>query len=126
MASVEEHYDQVFADVYSWMSGGWEAALARNIEFFAAHGIAPRKSAVAVDLGAGCGFQSIPLARLGFSVTAIDLDRKLLDELIEHAEDLEIDTIRAISRLSPSTRRRKSSSSSAWSTRCCTCRRKTR
>ena len=93
MASVEQHYDQVLADVYSWMSGGFETALARNIEFFARHGIAPRKSAVAVDLGAGCGFQSIPLARLGFTVTAIDLDRKLLDELIEHAEDLEIDTI---------------------------------
>ena len=35
----------------------------------------------AIDLGAGCGFQAIPLARLGFSVTAIDLDRKLLAEL---------------------------------------------
>ena len=46
-----------------------------------------------MDLGAGCGFQSIPLARLGFAVTAIDLDRKLLDELTEHAEELEIDTI---------------------------------
>jgi precorrin-6B methylase 2 len=75
------------------MSGGFDAAIARNVEFFARHGIAPKRSAVAVDLGAGCGFQSIPLARLGFTVTAIDLDRKLLDELVEHAEDLEIDTI---------------------------------
>ena len=93
MASVEQHYDQVLADVYSWMSGGFEVAVARNAELFARHDISPKKSAVAVDLGAGCGFQSIPLARLGFTVTAIDLNRKLLDELIEHAEDLEIDTI---------------------------------
>ena len=47
----------------------------------------------AVDLGAGCGFQAIPLARLGFSVTAIDLDRKLLAELQAHAGDENIETV---------------------------------
>jgi SAM-dependent methyltransferase len=93
VATVEQHYDRVLSDVYSWMAGGFGAALARNADFFAAHGIAPRGGGVALDLGAGCGFQSIPLARLGFAVTAIDLDRKLLDELHEHAEDLEIETI---------------------------------
>lgn len=94
MPSVEQHYDRVLADVYSWMLGGFEAALARNSEFFAKLGIAPRGSRLAVDLGAGCGFQSIPLARLGFSVTAIDLDRKLLDELREHAGDADIAIVR--------------------------------
>ena len=48
-------------------------------------GITPARSGRAVDLGAGCGFQSIPLARLGFAVTAIDIDRKLLDELHRNA-----------------------------------------
>jgi hypothetical protein len=46
-----------------------------------------------VDLGAGCGFQSIPLARLGFVVTAIDTDRKLLDELRAHAGQADIDVV---------------------------------
>jgi SAM-dependent methyltransferase len=90
VASVEQHYDQVLSDVYSWMYGGYDAALARYREFFASRGITPARSGRAVDLGAGCGFQSIPLARLGFAVTAIDIDRKLLDELSEHAGDADI------------------------------------
>jgi SAM-dependent methyltransferase len=90
VANVEQHYDQVLSDVYSWMYGGYDAALARYAEFFSSRGITPTRSGRAVDLGAGCGFQSIPLARLGFAVTAIDIDRKLLDELSEHAGDAEI------------------------------------
>ena len=93
MATVEEHYDRLLADVYSWMYGGWEAALARYTEFFAARGIAPRGSRRVVDLGAGCGFQAIPLARLGFQVTAIDFDRKLLAELEAHAGAEKIETV---------------------------------
>jgi 2-polyprenyl-3-methyl-5-hydroxy-6-metoxy-1,4-benzoquinol methylase len=94
MANVEQHYDQLLSDVYSWMAGGFDNAIARNTEFFAKHGIEPMRSKIALDLGAGCGFQSIPLARLGFAVTAIDSDRKLLDELQEHAEGLPIATVR--------------------------------
>jgi len=90
VANVEQHYDQVLSDVYSWMYGGYDAALARYTEFFSSRGVTPTLSGRAVDLGAGCGFQSIPLARLGFAVTAIDIDRKLLDELSEHAGDAEI------------------------------------
>jgi 2-polyprenyl-3-methyl-5-hydroxy-6-metoxy-1,4-benzoquinol methylase len=92
--SVEQHYDQVLADVYSWMLGGFDAGVARNSEFFAKRGIAPKGSRIAIDLGAGCGFQSIPLARLGFAVTAIDLDRKLLEELRKNAGDAEIAIVR--------------------------------
>jgi 16S rRNA G527 N7-methylase RsmG len=84
MPSVEQHYADVLSEVYSWMFGGFEAGVAKNVEFFEQHHITPRGSATAIDLGAGCGFQSIPLARRGFSVTAVDLDRKLLDELIAH------------------------------------------
>lgn len=94
MATVEQHYDEVLADVYSWMLGGFDAALARNRELFRTLGVQPRDSRSAIDLGAGCGFQSIPLAELGFKVTAIDLDRKLLDELRAHAGSLPIDTVR--------------------------------
>jgi 2-polyprenyl-3-methyl-5-hydroxy-6-metoxy-1,4-benzoquinol methylase len=93
MATVAEHYNRVLADVYSWMYGGWDAQLARYTEFFAARGIAPRASKRAIDLGAGCGFQAIPLARLGFDVKAIDLDRKLLAELEAHVDGEKIETI---------------------------------
>jgi precorrin-6B methylase 2 len=94
MASVEQHYERVLADVYSWMYGGWDVALPRNEEFFTRHAIVPRGSRRAIDLGAGCGFQSIPLARRGFVVTAIDLDGQLLDELRAHANDSAIDVVR--------------------------------
>jgi 2-polyprenyl-3-methyl-5-hydroxy-6-metoxy-1,4-benzoquinol methylase len=93
MATVEEHYNRVLADVYSWMYGGWDAQVARYTEFFTARGVAPRSSRRAIDLGAGCGFQAIPLARLGFDVKAIDLDRKLLAELEAHVKDETIETI---------------------------------
>jgi len=93
MATVEEHYSRVLADVYSWMYGGWDAQVARYTESFAARGIAPRASKRAIDLGAGCGFQAIPLARLGFDVKAIDLDRKLLAELEAHLAGEKIETI---------------------------------
>lgn len=93
MPTVEDHYNRLLADVYSWMYGGWDGALARYTEFFASRGIAPRAGKRAVDLGAGCGFQAIPLARLGFSVAAIDLDRKLLKELEQHLDGEDVETI---------------------------------
>lgn len=44
-------------------------------------------------MGAGSGFQSIPLAENGFSVTAIDLSQKLLNELKENARGLSVYTV---------------------------------
>jgi hypothetical protein len=93
MPTVAEHYSRLLADVYSWMYGGWDAALARYADFFESHGIAPQGGKRAIDLGAGCGFQAIPLARRGFSVTAIDLDCKLLAELEQHKGGEEIETV---------------------------------
>jgi SAM-dependent methyltransferase len=94
LANVEQHYDEVLSDVYSWMYGGYDAALARYTAFFASRGIKPSGSGRAVDLGAGCGFQSITLARLGFAVTAIDIDRKLLEELRRNAGELRLTIVR--------------------------------
>ena len=93
MASVKTHYEQLLSGVYSWMSGGFEAAVQRNTQFFNDHGITPKGSGVAVDLGAGCGFQSIPLAKAGYSVTAIDLDQNLINQLKEQSKQLEIAAI---------------------------------
>ncbi len=88
MATVKEHYDRVLSDVYSWMFGGFEDGLKRNTDFFKKHEIQPVRSGLAIDLGAGCGFQTIPLAKAGFSVTAIDIDGKLLNELKNHVGTL--------------------------------------
>lgn len=93
MATIKQHYAEVLADVYSWMSGGFDRALSKNVEFFQKYNISPKESGIAIDLGAGCGFQSIPLAQLGFSVTAIDLDEKLLKELKANSGKLRIETI---------------------------------
>ena len=75
------------------MFGGFDRGIQQNLEFFKKNNIIPMGSGVAVDLGAGCGFQSIPLARIGFSVTAIDLDKKLLNELKENSGEADITTI---------------------------------
>ncbi len=93
MSTVKQHYDEVLSDVYSWLYGGFENSIQQNIEFFKKHQIIPQGSGIAIDLGAGCGFQSIPLAKSGYTVTAIDLDAKLLDELKRNSDDLEIMTI---------------------------------
>ena len=90
MPSSKEHYAQVLSPVYSWMFGGFQAALERNNEFFERHELSPKKTKIAVDLGAGCGFQSIPLAQAGYNVTSIDLDKNLLSELDQHAKGLSI------------------------------------
>lgn len=81
MATVEKHYQDVLSDVYSWMLGGYDVQLPKYRAFFDVHNLKPAGSGVAVDLGAGCGFQSIPLSELGYAVTAIDLDDSLLQEL---------------------------------------------
>lgn len=93
MASVKEHYDNLLASCYSWMCGGSELKLTKNRAFFRDHNIRPAHSAAAVDLGAGSGFQSIPLAEAGFNVTAIDVSRNLLAELNKAAGKLAIRTI---------------------------------
>ncbi len=94
MATVEDHYEKVLSEVYSWMFGGFESGLQRNVDFIERHNLFPVHSRLAIDLGAGCGFQSIPLASKGFSVTAIDLDASLLDELKANSGDLSIRCIR--------------------------------
>jgi 2-polyprenyl-3-methyl-5-hydroxy-6-metoxy-1,4-benzoquinol methylase len=72
------------------MLGGFDRGIEKNMSFFDQHGIKPNRSRNAVDLGAGCGFQSIPLAKAGFSVIAVDIDGKLLRELADHSGQLDI------------------------------------
>jgi ubiquinone/menaquinone biosynthesis C-methylase UbiE len=93
MASVKEHYDNLLASCYSWMCGGSDLKLKENRTFFRDHGIRPAYSAAAVDLGTGSGFQAIPLAEAGFSVTAIDVSSKLLAQLNKTIGKLPIRTV---------------------------------
>lgn len=94
MATVTEHYENLLADHYSWMFGDFEAKVDANRQFFVSQDIFPGKSAIAVDLGAGPGFQTIPLARLGFNMLAVDLSQKLLHELQRKSGALPVTAIR--------------------------------
>ena len=88
------HYDSLLALHYTWIYGGFETKIAENRAFFERHGIrATRPDSRALDLGAGSGFQSIPLADAGFAVTAVDFSTSLLAELAEHAGDRRIETV---------------------------------
>lgn len=91
--SAKDHYDDHLGIHYSWMTGDFLEAAARFRLFLAENFIQPRSNKIAVDLGAGHGIQSVPLAEAGFDVIAIDFNQHLLDELKVNARDLPI-TIR--------------------------------
>jgi SAM-dependent methyltransferase len=88
MTSVQEHYDTHLAPHYAWIHGGADAARERSAALFHELGLTPSQpGATALDLGAGNGFQSLPLAAAGFAVTAVDLSAVLLAELSRDAAD---------------------------------------
>jgi len=93
MPAVKDHYDNLLAPYYSWICGGSELNFEQNRKFFRAHDVRPRLSGAAVDLGAGSGFQSIPLSQAGFKVIAIDVCRDLLMELKAHPQGSSIVTV---------------------------------
>jgi hypothetical protein len=62
----KDHYKNILAENYSWAFGGLESNVKKNFDFFSEQLGRPKLSAQAIDLGAGSGFQSIPLARLGY------------------------------------------------------------
>jgi 2-polyprenyl-3-methyl-5-hydroxy-6-metoxy-1,4-benzoquinol methylase len=90
---IKEHYEKHLAKYYSWTFGDFNAKLNENQRFFQYHNIKPNSSKIAIDLGAGCGFQSFPLAKIGFEVKAIDFSKKLLDELESKSNGLSIEVI---------------------------------
>lgn len=93
MNTAKDHYDQQLASIYSWMAGTPEAAINRNHELFRYLQLDSHSRGLAVDLGAGTGFQSIPLAELGFSVIAVDFCATLLSELNDRAKFISIRTV---------------------------------
>lgn len=93
MKTAKEHYDQHLGVIYSWMAGDANTALDRNRSFFRQLVLDLTPRGLAVDLGCGSGFQSIPLAEFGFSVLAVDSCAVLLSELCSGANNLPIQTI---------------------------------
>lgn len=91
----KQHYDSHLASFYTWMAGGTAAAMDRNRKFLEAHVGRATTSPLAVDLGCGPGFQSIPLAELGYRILAIDNCRSLLNELANAQRTLPVQIIEA-------------------------------
>jgi len=88
--SVADHYENLLADHYSWMSGPFAEGVAAQLALLSGLGVVPSGASRALDLGCGAGLQSVALAELGFAVTAIDTSRKLLAELATRAGGLAV------------------------------------
>lgn len=93
MTTVTEHYATHLAPIYVWMAGGAETALRAGAAEIEALQVPFVYGAVVVDLGAGFGMHSIPLARRGARVTAIDTSAELLSTLAELGDGLPIEVI---------------------------------
>lgn len=79
--TVKEHYDNHLGHIYSWMTGDFQTKCNEFRNFLTDNFILPSTNKIAIDLGAGHGLQSIPIAEIGFQVLAVDFNQQLLDEL---------------------------------------------
>jgi 2-polyprenyl-3-methyl-5-hydroxy-6-metoxy-1,4-benzoquinol methylase len=90
MSTSETHYRTHLGPVYAWMLGDLDAAFARGAREIDDLPLPAGRGGVAVDLGAGLGLHTLPLAKRGFEVVAIDTCQSLLDELRSRIESLPI------------------------------------
>jgi SAM-dependent methyltransferase len=79
--SFENHYTEVLNKYYTKVFGGRDLNYKKAFDLFADFQIMPKVKSIAFDLGAGSGFYSIPLAKMGYTVFAIDLNNELLSEI---------------------------------------------
>ena len=93
MVATAQHYETHLGPIYVWMAGGAEVALQGGSAEIEALSLPPAQGAAILDLGAGFGMHSIPLARRGARVTAIDTSTVLLASLDELRGDLPIRTV---------------------------------
>jgi len=93
--TVKEHYDNHLGNFYSWMSGDLTSKQAEFQNFLIEQKLLPQSSKIAVDLGAGHGIQTVPLAKSGYFVKAIDFNSQLLNELTENTKGLNVEIINA-------------------------------
>ena len=88
--TAKEHYDQHLGNFYSWMAGDFELQKSEFKKFLIENSVQPGYTGIAIDLGAGHGIQSIPLAALGFKVIAVDFNEQLLTELASNAKNYDV------------------------------------
>jgi SAM-dependent methyltransferase len=93
MSTATEHYADHLGPIYSWMVGDLEAASARASAELDALGLPVQTHGAAIDLGAGFGLHTLPLARRGFTVTAIDSCQTLVNELQGRAVGMPIEAV---------------------------------
>ncbi len=86
----QRHYEELLGPVYVWMLGDFEAATKAADEELRSLGIGEGSAGLAIDLGCGPGIHSIALARTGFAVIAMDNCPRLLEELRQRAQGLDI------------------------------------
>jgi SAM-dependent methyltransferase len=92
MTSVASHYETLLAPIYLWMAGGPDKAFAAGAADISELLHLP---GTAVDLGAGFGMHSVPLARAGYKVLAIDTSAYLLERLRQHSVGLPVKAVQA-------------------------------
>jgi 2-polyprenyl-3-methyl-5-hydroxy-6-metoxy-1,4-benzoquinol methylase len=94
MTTAREHYDNHLGTVYSWMLGDFDALITRNTaELQSLNLLNPSGNALAIDLGAGPGAHTVPLARAGYRVLAIDTCDALNGELASRTRSLPVQIV---------------------------------
>lgn len=85
--TTKKHYESHLGNFYTWMLGDWEKKSQEFKSFLIQKNLIPKFSKKAIDMGAGNGMQAIPLAELGYEVTAIDFNPQLLSELNQNVKN---------------------------------------
>jgi len=90
MSSIVNHYESHLAPIYIWMAGGLDYAVKLGESDIAEFLNRPGH---AIDLGAGFGMHTIPLAKSGYSVIAVDSSKLLLEELKRQCTGLNVQVV---------------------------------
>jgi SAM-dependent methyltransferase len=79
MTAARDHYDTLLGEVYSWSVAAPGDPFARAERWLKRHAL--DRASCYLDLGAGFGAHTVPLARAGKKVTAVDSSAMLVAEL---------------------------------------------
>lgn len=93
--TVKQHYNNHLGAIYSWMAGDFNEGVKNFEQFIIAANLTINTSKHAVDLGAGNGIQTVALAKLGYTVTAVDFCEELLHELAINTENYNVKPVNA-------------------------------
>jgi SAM-dependent methyltransferase len=87
MATAQQHYDNLLGEHYAWSVAGAGDPFERAAAWLTRHDLF--RFACYLDLGAGFGAHTVPLARAGKAVTAVDFHAGLLADLRTAAPSVE-------------------------------------